>query len=224
MRDPMVVAFEIRRPWPRREKRPLTRDTGRWAIQGVYWTLAGRWHLYWPGLITIWHVEPDGRDSGEVCKQYRRRQLADGSWHTTILHGWRWHVRHWRIQVQPLQKLRRRLLTRCTWCHGRDRKGDAVNVSHQWDGPRGRWWRGEPGLYHHGCSPIAAAHRLCLCDDPALSQGDYGQCAFCGKFRAWHKVPDAADRLLAAQPVGTPMTEELRARVEPLWAARRDAA
>ncbi|MEU3254990.1 hypothetical protein, partial [Streptomyces sp. NPDC006997] len=30
---------------------------------------------------------------------------------------------------------------------GRDRKGDAVNISHQWGGPRGRWWQGEQGLF-----------------------------------------------------------------------------
>lgn len=223
MHDPLVVAFEIRRPWPRREKHPLTRHTGRWEIQGAFWTLAGL-HLYWPSLITVWHVEPRGHDSGTVCPHFRRYRDEDAEWQTKVLHGWRWHVHHWRIQVHPLQELRRRLLTRCAWCGGRSTKANPVNVSHQWNGPRGKWWQGAPGLYHHGCSSIEYAHRLCLCDDPGLSSGDYGQCAFCGKFRGWRKVPDAADRLLAAVAPGTPMTSELRAQVEPLWAARRAAA
>jgi len=60
MHDPMVVAFEIRRPWPRRRR------------------LVGR--RYWPALITIWHVEPNGHDSGEVCKHSHRWQEPDGTW------------------------------------------------------------------------------------------------------------------------------------------------
>lgn len=205
MHDPLMVAFEIRRPWPKR-----INETNR--------------HYRWPTLITVWHREPNGHDSGTVCKHVMRLQGADGQWRYRIRWQWYLHVQHWKIQIPPLQQLRRRLLTRCAWCGGRHVKGDPVNLSHQWGGSRGRWWKGETGLYHHGCSPIAQAHRLCLCDDPGLSNGGYGQCAFCGKFRAWLKVPDAADRLLAAVPSGAPMTPELRAQVEPLWATRQGAA
>jgi hypothetical protein len=197
MHDPLVVAFEVRRPWPQRVNEQRRR-------------------YYWPALITVWHREPRGQDSGSKCKHFdyersRRR--------------WQWylHVHHWKLQMHALQRLRRRLLTRCAWCGGRHVKGNPVNLSHQWDGPRGRWWQGEPNLFHHGCSSIAEAHRLCLCADPGLSNGDYGQCAFCGKYRSWRKVPDAADLLLAAVPAGTPMDNALRAQVEPLWDARRGA-
>ena len=61
MHDPMVVAFEIRRPWPERQARPFGKT--RWRFRGAFWNIAGR-GLYWPGLVTIWHVEPEGRDSG----------------------------------------------------------------------------------------------------------------------------------------------------------------
>lgn len=219
MHDPRVVAFELRRPWPRRQSRPLSRHTGRWEIRGTFWTLAGR-HLYWPALITVWHVEPGGRDSGTVCPHYRTMITPDGP-ETVILRAWRWHVWHWRIQIHPVQQLRRRVLTRCAWCGGRDRKGDPINVSHQWDSPRVAWWRGETGLYHRDCSSVARAHAMCLCKDPGLSNGDYGTCAFCGRFRAWGGTPDAADRALAGLRPGARMTPEVRAQVDAVWAARR---
>jgi hypothetical protein len=132
--DPYVVAFVIRRPWPRRAKMPGRR-------------------LYWPMLITVWHREPGGHDSGEVCPHYRKTRLPDGTWKATILHGWQFHVHHWKVQVHPAQALRRWLLTRCAGCGGPSRRRHRVNVSCSWDGPRRRWWRGEPGLYHLECLP-----------------------------------------------------------------------
>lgn len=231
MHDPMVVAFEIRRPWPRREhthdakpgkprwKIRLHHDCGddcrdehvgqkffRWWEPRSYtpfWTIAGRGY-HFPSLITVWHVEPGGHDSGEVCKHYTRTRQPGGTWKTRVTHGWRWHIHHWRIQVRPLQAARRWLLTRCDWCNGPSRKGDCVNVSHQWDGPRGRWWQGEPGLYHGDCSSIEHAHRACLCDEPTPEHGSYGRCARCGKFRAFGKSGDVIERLriLASIPTG----------------------
>lgn len=137
MHDPLTVAFEIRRPWPRANRyrtEQAARTGERWRVGGPFWVLAGR-GLYWPALITVWHHDPSGYDD-TTCRRTR----------------WRLHVHHWRIQVPPLQQLRRRLLTRCARCGGRSVKGNPVNISHQWDGPRGRWWQGEPGLFHHGCS------------------------------------------------------------------------
>lgn len=186
MHDPLIVAFEIKRPWPTR------RDSRGWR--------------YWPSVVTVWHREPGGGDANTVCKY-------DGRW--------RIHVHHWRLQVPPLQELRRHLLTRCGWCGGRSRKGDYVNVSHSWDGPRGRWWQGEPGLFHMDCSAVDRAHGLCFCADPLLSQEDYGQCALCGRSRAWRKVPDEADRLLASLPKGSRIPDEMRPQIEAAWAARR---
>lgn len=254
MHDPLVVAFEIRRPWPRREPshdsvrahRPdhvfprwrfkLRHDCdtcdeqeraehagkrffpwwkpGSWT---PFWTVAGR-GFYWPPLVVVWHREPKGRDSGEVCKHYTRTQGADGKWHMKITKGWRWHVHHWRIQVPPLQEARRWLLTRCEWCGGPSRKADMVNFSHQWDGPRARWWQGAKGLYHHDCSSIAMAHRACLCDTPALGGRDHGKCATCGKFRVWRPSAERieADRMLAAIPEGQ-RDPEVTARVRAFW-------
>jgi hypothetical protein len=249
MHDPMTVAFDIPRPWPERSSLPATgsKDSVRWRIRlhhkhipGVckndpphsegafpwwrprsyskFWRLAGR-DFYWPPLITVWHNEPGGRDSGSVCKHFRRIEGPDGPTHK-VRGSWRWHVHHWRIQVPPLQALRRRLLTRCEWCGGRSRKHDVVNHSHQWDREPGRWWRGERGLFHSDCSTVQRAHSLCVCEEPILSNGDHGQC-LCGGFRAYKQTPSAADRLLLTLKKGQRIPAEMRPQLERLWAEKR---
>jgi hypothetical protein len=189
MHDPLRVAFEIKRPWPNPRRANGSR--------------------YWPALVTVWHREPGGHDSGEVCKEYRRVQNANGEWRYRFLNGWRFHVHHWRLQVSPLQDLRRWALTRCAWCGGRHSKMDAVNISHQWDGPAGRWWQGAPGRYHHDCSAVARAHSSCICVEPqcrdsSAEHGPYGTCARCGNGRAFGDRPGARERqrLLATVPAG----------------------
>lgn len=224
MHDPDVVAFQIRRPWPRRSKSwDAKPGQPRWRLRGAFWTLAGRgWHF--PTVVTIWHREPGGHDSGEVCKQYRRIRL-DGRYDTKILHGWKLHLHHWRIQVGPLQDLRRWLLTRCAWCGGPSRKGDAVSTSHSWDGPRGRWWQGEPGLYHADCSAISTAHAACTCDTPVLGSRDHGRCGRCARLRAWRVTPTrlATQRILSAIPHGQRDPDAYR-RVCDMVAAEREEA
>lgn len=135
-------------------------------------------------FIDIWHVDP-----GDDCDMHAR--------------AWRWHIHHWRIRSIPLVNLRRRLLTRCSWCGGRDAKRDRVNVSF---GGRARapWWKGEVGLFHGDCIGIHSAHRTCLCDHPAPERESHGECAHCGKFRPWGLTPECIERAktLAAIPVG----------------------
>lgn len=184
MHDPLTVAFDIIRPWPQRTSMRATSDDVRWRIRhhhehwtaapdscgcpspdhnpfpwwrprsySRFWRLAGR-DYFWPAIVTIWHREPGGHDSLSVCS--RRYQDKRGGWHYTKT--WRWHVHHWKIQVAPLQHLRRSLLTRCEVCGGKSVKGHLVNVSHSWDRPKTPWWRGETGLSHMDCagSGIAA--------------------------------------------------------------------
>lgn len=246
MHDPLVVAFEIHRPWPQRsdwggapeerwrfklhhdcnhncEHEPFTRDPFPWwkpSSWSAFWTVAGQ-RFYFPPVVTVWHREPGGRDCGEVCPHYVRWQDKNGKWQSKVMHGWRWHVHHWHIQVHPIQHLRRWALTRCSWCGGRSVKGDYVNCSHSWDGERGPWWKGEPGLLHGDCSSVEHAHRMCLCGDPILDHDGYGNCARCGKFRGYGAEPDAADRLLAALPHGSRIPTELSPRLEQMWDERR---
>jgi len=212
MHDLMVVQFQIRRPWPTVRRKTHNFNNGRrfafrhtwakwykpWQGWSCFWKIGNR-ELYWPSFITVWHVEPGGRDSGSVCSRKARR----------------WHLHHWRIQVHLLQHLRRWALTRCEWCGGRSRKGDQVNVSHQWDRDRGQWWRGERGLFHGDCSAIEAAHKTCVCgvgpwDQERLGGYPYGNCANCGRRRVWRSEDqrDAAypreqsDLLLNSIPTG----------------------
>jgi hypothetical protein len=197
MHDPLTVAFEIRRPWPRRDtwRTEQAARTGiRWRLGGAFWVLAGR-GLYFPDLITVWHRDPSGYDD-TTCRRTK----------------WRWHVHHWKIQISPLQQLRRRILTRCAWCRGRSVKGDQVNVSHQWDGRRGRWWQGESGLFHGSCSAIKSAHATCVCEQPVLEHDGYGRCARCNRSRSFGVTAEhlARARVLSAIPHGArrPTTEE----------------
>lgn len=186
MHDPMTVAFEIRRPWPQPDDwktKQAARTGTRWKIGGAYWVLAGR-GLYFPCLITVWHRDPSGYDH-TTCRSTR----------------WQLHIHHWRLQVTPLQQWRRRLLTRCTWCNGRSVKGDPVNHSHQWDGPRSHWWQGEKGLFHSDCSAIKRAHSTCVCDLPVLDGGDYGRCAVCDRFRPFGFTDDNLDRARDLQTI-----------------------
>lgn len=182
MHDPLVVAFEIRRPWPRHDAwktKAAAKQGIRWKAGGAFWVVAGR-GLYFPPLITVWHRDPSDYDS-TTCPTRGR--------------AWRFHVHHWRLQVPALQALRRRLLTRCAWCGGRSVKGDRVNVSHSWHGSRGHWWQGEPGLYHRDCSTIRTAHATCVCEDPVLEHDGYGRCARCNRARGYGTKPETINRL-----------------------------
>ncbi|MFM9542293.1 hypothetical protein [Streptomyces turgidiscabies] len=195
MHDPLTVAFEIRRPWPKHSvwrTEQAARTGERWKISRAFWVLAGH-GLYWPSLITVWHRDPSGYDH-ITCRAKR----------------WRLHIHHWKIQILPLQQLRRRLLTRCTWCHGRSVKGDRVNISHQWGGSRGRWWQGERGLYHQDCSAIKSAHATCVCAHPALDHDGHGRCARCGRSRSYGVTAQhlARVRELAAIPAGRRTQEQ----------------
>lgn len=173
MHDPMVVAIEIRRPWPKVSKLRHPKPT---RLRGAFWSIAGH-ELYWPGLITIWHVEPNEADAGTHCTP----------------RTWKRHVHHWRLQVHPWQHFRRWAFTRCAWCGGRSRRGDYVNVGLGWghESKPKHWWESEVGLYHGDCSSIQRAHTTCTCsliEGGPWSNGrgsaePWGHCGACGGFR-----------------------------------------
>lgn len=202
MHDPEVVAFSVRRPWPE-IGRTYRRNPPLWKWRpGSPLVYVARKELYFPALLTVWHREPHGEDAlqGE-CRGTR----------------WQWHVHHWRIQFDLAQKWRRRLLTRCDWCGGRSTRRDAVNCSTSWDRPKSPWWRGERGLYHHECSAVRSAHRICLCKAPMLDRRDYGQCSVCGKYRGFRQEPTVATFFLATRiPEGARLTAADREFLEVL--------
>lgn len=216
MHDPMHVVYEIRLPIPRRKKwRDAKHGEPRWTLgrsrrtnpenlgeptypwwnpKGYEPRVAGRAFESTP-LVTIWHDEPGGADSGTVC-DYRDAKR---------------HPHHWHLQWHHWQEVRRWLFTRCEWCGGPSRKGDWVNISHQWDSPRpAHFWQSPRGLYHSDCSSIDSAHKACLCGVGPWNHGDYGKCEACGKFRTWRSRDglhplhpgDEPLRLLATIPEG----------------------
>lgn len=65
----------------------------------------------------------------------------------------RWHFWHWSIQVHPWQTFRRWAFSRCAGCGKRFTWGYSP-VSHQWDSPRPKLFRGEVGVYHSECSEM----------------------------------------------------------------------
>lgn len=223
MHDSGVVALEIRRPWPQRSRMhdakaggarwawrlrhkcgpwctsaPHRRDPFPWwkpSSYGPFMTVAGR-GLYWPPVMVIWHEEPGGADSGEVCRHYDRatRQIKT---------GWKWHVHHWRIQIPPLQEAHRRIFGRCGWCGRRSTRRWPVNVSHQWDRTRPPLFHIDRGLFHMQCSTFEEARRRCTCAKPPLI--DRFHCVRCGLHldRRRHPAQTAAYVLLKTVPYGT---------------------
>ena len=186
MHDPMTVAFEIRRPWPQRSRSSDAKPgaprwqarfqhwTWRHPLRGwrAFWTIAGRGY-WWPSVLTVWHVEPRGHDSGEVCKHWR-----DGK----VDNRWRWHVRHWHIQIPLRDKIHRFVFERCIECGTRFPWGYAP-ISHQWsDGPTRREWRIVKRAYHHPCSSLvmmrhAKASRddlIVILADEVLTRAHFG--------------------------------------------------
>jgi hypothetical protein len=203
--DPMVVAFEIPNPWPKRQRWREKVDAKRYGRWGLYrqrrtnaanlgepvyrWWRPKGWTLRLAGrnygmrhLVTVWHVEPGGRDSGTVCRHHIRgdtwramprwrarldpfiKPLDDGRWAAD--RSWKWHVWHWHLQIHPLQDLRARLFDRCALCGRRGRP----NISHQWDGPGIGWrkWRSRPGLYHRECSALGHLRREQATDEDLI--------------------------------------------------------
>jgi hypothetical protein len=171
MHDPMVVAFEIRRPWPQKSS-VGGRSSKRWEvkIRGGKWWRPGAWSpfvrafgrsWYFPAMVTVWHVEPGGRDSGEVCKHW-----VDGK----PKRSWRWHVHHWKIQVALVQKLHRKLFERCQEC-GRGYPWGYAPISHQWDRTKPKhWWKIDRGAYHHECSSLVTLRRTVETDVDAFRE------------------------------------------------------
>lgn len=66
----------------------------------------------------------------------------------------KWHVHHWRIQVQPWHTLRRMLFDRCATC-GKGFKRGQVVISGCWDTPRPKLFRSTPYLHHEACRNAA---------------------------------------------------------------------
>jgi hypothetical protein len=110
MHDPMTVAFDIRYPWLGKPCK-LFPDG------------------YRDTFITIWHVDPEKDGDESSC-------WRDHHFRWT---GWRWHFWHWKIQIHPLQNLKRWLFSRCAGCGKGFSWGYCPVLT------------GEDRLFHHEC-------------------------------------------------------------------------
>lgn len=166
MHDPMVVAFEVRLPFPIRQKwsdakpgkprwisrrrrtnedhlgQPIYRW---WRPAGYNWRLAGR-SFRSARLATVWHNEPGGRDSFAVCQN--KHQQADGTWKYN--RRWAWHVHHWSVQVHLWRRIKRFLFERCHLC-GRHYPWGYAPIGHGFDSPHS---------YHRECSSLVHMRRI----------------------------------------------------------------
>lgn len=172
MHDPMVLAWEVVVPFPKRVAWRERSGTKRWGItvdrctnaenlgERVYpwWRLKGR-HLWIGGrcygmrrVADIWHVDPSGHDAFDRCPRTSR---------------WKWHVNHWEITWFFNRSLKRSLLERCELC-GRRYPWNYAPIAHQWDTPATRWRDGiVRRSYHHECSNLVQA-RITIGTDERL--------------------------------------------------------
>ncbi len=127
MHDPMTVAFEIKYPW--KEGVSEMFPTG-----------------FRDTFLTLWHVDPEKDGTDSSCQNGKPFRWT----------GWRLHFWHWRIQINPLQDLKRWLFSRCADCQKRFRWGYAP-ISRNWSGTGPRWFRREESVYHHECAGSSPA-------------------------------------------------------------------
>ena len=98
---------------------------------------------------------PSPDEVGELREEFVRGARTLWRVYRTQHRPWwrhpRWHVHHWRLQVPPLQSLRRWLFDRCEGCG--KRLSGSVSAVGGWNASRkGRhWWNGKKGLWHSKC-------------------------------------------------------------------------
>lgn len=76
-------------------------------------------------------------------------------------------------------RFRRRFLTRCAWCGGRDSAIDPINHG-SLDRSGSPWWTGEREMYHKDCMFTLYAHESCSCIMPTTEIHSM-ICVTCGR-------------------------------------------
>lgn len=110
MHSPSFLLFSIRRPFPKIMKVSHSRKN---RLFSAFYYVAGR-ELYFPTLIDFWHHEPDGMDSGTVCKGDHGTVLSLGN----IKWAYQ-HRDHLEIVVEPIAKFKRWKNFPCKRCGNR---------------------------------------------------------------------------------------------------------
>lgn len=103
-----------------------------------------------------------GEEQSKQSRDERIRNMASSvyAWILRAERPWwkapRWHFWHWKIQVHPLQSLKRWLFSKCCKCGKGFRYGESP-VSGNWDSTGPRWFRSEQDVYHGDCSGVTIA-------------------------------------------------------------------
>lgn len=173
MHDPLTVAFEIRSPF----KQP----PDRFFPKGYRPSWATIWHrdpekrgdddsCDWfatsltdaeteAGLGLLTNEFDNVLDAFEQVSAHRAERVMLAQWRAARRfyrpRPWykhpRWHIRHWRLQVHPLQAFCRWMWSRCAGCGGHFSWGYSP-ISDFWESDGPRLFKGEPGVRHHECS------------------------------------------------------------------------
>lgn len=180
MYDPSTVAFTIRYPWPwprqkclgerKAPRAPLitvwhqdperdgSDDSCDWSWRRLSADESRAAHNLWDNetdnlRVYLRHLGNYDRSTLLECQWQRaRRFYRPRPWYRHP----RWHLHHWRLQLHPLQHLKRWLWSRCARCGKRFSWGYAP-LALSWAGSGPRWFRGEVGVVHHHCGQSVAA-------------------------------------------------------------------
>lgn len=138
MHSPEVMVFSINRPFPKTYKRY---GKARNTVVGFrqFWYIGSR-EFYFPSVITVWHNEPNGMDSGTVCRGMGGTELT---WHNI-----QWaisHRKHLEIHIEPIRSLNRWINDRCSECGNRFRRNEARF---------GYGWSDTREVFHNKCMSL----------------------------------------------------------------------
>lgn len=81
-----------------------------------------------------------------ICRLYR-------SYHRPWWRHPRYHVRHWKVKIKPLQSFKRWAFTRCETCGKRFRWNES-GITSQWHSKGPQWFKNQEGLNHMDCGGI----------------------------------------------------------------------
>lgn len=141
--DPLEIVGQINWPWP-------TNVEGR-SVSTPF--------------ITIWHVDPGVCDNDDSCYEgmrayYSGRGEVDGypgqldqMWWFNKALAWRLHFWHWRVQIHPLQNLKRWLSSRCDYCGEGFAWGEIPVTTHDdpYQNNQPGWLWSERDVFHSEC-------------------------------------------------------------------------
>lgn len=148
------------RPW-RLRKRPVTlEEATKWASVDIHNSIDNYRTMlcFKSGWASNWYNEgtPNTVEQDKFWRQERAESFF-GSIMARILRErrpWyrhpRWHLYHWKFQVEPLLHFKRWAFSRCQKCGGRFAWGYAP-VSGQWSGTGPLWFRSEKDVAHSDC-------------------------------------------------------------------------